>query len=72
MLAAKKLAEEKEREIQRLRELQERAADRQAEIDGLRAKRAAEDNERGARNKERAEKVHRQGVVKDLEHARIK
>jgi hypothetical protein len=31
--ALKKLAEEKEREIQRLREAQEKAADRQAEID---------------------------------------
>lgn len=32
----KKLKEEKELEIKRLRDLQERAADRQAEIDALR------------------------------------
>lgn len=68
----KKLAEEKEREIQRLRDLQERAADRQAEIDGLRAKRAAEENERKAREKERQQQIHRQEVTKDLENARIK
>ena len=40
------MKEEKEREIQRLRELQEKAADRQAEIDALRAKRAFEEGER--------------------------
>lgn len=42
----KRLKEEKEMEIQRLRELQEKAADRQAEIDALRAKRAFEEGER--------------------------
>lgn len=42
----KRLKDEKEMEIQRLREMQEKAADRQAEIDALRAKRAFEEGER--------------------------
>ena len=46
---AKRIRDEKEREIQRLRELQEKAADRQGEIDALRAKRAYEEGERQAR-----------------------
>jgi len=45
----KRIKDEKEKEIQRLRELQERANDRQAELDALRAKRATEANERAAR-----------------------
>lgn len=49
---AKKIADEKEREIQLLREAQEKAADRQAEIDQLRAKRAAEQRERDYRSSE--------------------
>lgn len=49
---AKRKKEEKELEIQRLRELQERAADRQGEIDALRAKRAFEEGERKARSDE--------------------
>lgn len=50
--AEKKLQrEEKEREVQRLRDLQEKAQDRQAEIDALRAKRAFEEGERLAREK---------------------
>lgn len=36
---------DKEKDIQRLRELQEKASDRQAEIDQIRAKRAQEENE---------------------------
>ena len=36
----------------RLREMQEKAADRQAEIDALRAKRAREEGERQDRKKE--------------------
>ena len=45
-LEAARIKDEKEKEIQRLRELQEKAADRQAEIDALRAKRAFEEGER--------------------------
>ena len=41
--------EEKEKELQKLREQQEKAADRQADIDALRAKRAFEAGEREAR-----------------------
>jgi len=48
----RKIKDEKEKEIQRLRDLQERAADRQSEIDALRQKRAFEEGERAARSKE--------------------
>lgn len=43
-------------EVARLRAMQEKAADRQGEIDALRAKRAFEEAERQARRKELAEK----------------
>jgi len=49
----KRLKDEKEREVARLRELQGKAADRQSEIDALRAKRAMENAERKARTKEK-------------------
>ena len=49
----RRIKAEKELEIQRLRELQERAADRQGEIDALRAKRAFEDGERRHRREEK-------------------
>ena len=58
-LEAKRQQEEKEKEIQRLRELQEKANDRQAEIDALRAKRAYEEGERVARERDRQEVVKR-------------
>ena len=44
--AERRLKEEKEREVQKLREMQEKAADRQGEIDAIRAKRAFEAQER--------------------------
>lgn len=50
-----KIKAEKEKEVQRLRDLQERAADRQSEIDALRQKRAFEEGERAARAKELSE-----------------
>jgi hypothetical protein len=62
--------DEKEREIQRLRELQEKASDRQAEIDALRAKRAFEEGERQARLREKLEAEKRQRIAADLEQAR--
>lgn len=69
--AEKKAArEEKEREVQRLRDLQERAQDRQAEIDALRAKRAFEESERQARDKEKKEQEKRVKIQKDMEAAR--
>ena len=67
---AQRLREEKEREIQRLRELQEKAADRQAEIDALRAKRAFEEGERNAREREKLEAAKRQRIQADMEIAR--
>ena len=71
-LEAQRVKEEKEREIQRLRELQEKAADRQAEIDALRAKRAFEEGERQARERERLEHQKRMRIAADLEVARQK
>lgn len=55
-----------------MRELQEKAADRQAEIDALRAKRAFEEGERQARERERLEHLKRQRIAADLEVARQK
>lgn len=57
----RRIKDDKEREVQRLREMQEKANDRQSELDALRAKRAMELNERQARAKEAreaAQKVH--------------
>jgi hypothetical protein len=51
----KRIQEEKEREVQKLRERQERAKDKQSELDYIRAKRAYEEAERQAREKERKE-----------------
>ena len=67
---AQRIKDEKEREIQKLRELQEKAADRQAEIDALRAKRAFEEGERQARLREKLEHEKRQRIAADLEQAR--
>jgi hypothetical protein len=50
--------------------LQEKAQDRQAEIDALRAKRAFEESERNAREKERRELEHKQKVLREMEEAR--
>lgn len=66
----RRIKDEKEREVQRLRDLQEKAQDRQSEIDALRAKRAFEESERIARDKERRELEHKQKVLQDLEQAR--
>jgi len=71
-LELQRIKEEKEKEIQRLRELQEKAADRQAEIDALRAKRAFEEGERQARERERLEHQKRLRIMADLENARQK
>ncbi len=70
MAEERRVKEDKEREVQRLRDLQEKAQDRQSEIDALRAKRAFEEGERLARDKERREMEHRQKVLLDLEEAR--
>mmetsp|Transcript_43868 Transcript_43868/g.50744 ORF Transcript_43868/g.50744 Transcript_43868/m.50744 type:complete len:487 (-) Transcript_43868:191-1651(-) len=61
---------EKEKEIARLRSLQERAQDKQAELDALRARRAQEAHDREYRIKER-EALERQAVInEDLKRAR--
>jgi len=55
-----------------IREMQEKAADRQSEIDALRAKRAFEEGERQARAKEVAEKERMIRQANELEEARKK
>lgn len=59
----KRVREEKEREVQKLRERQERAQDKQAELDAIRAKRAYEETERNAREKEKLEFLNRNKKV---------
>jgi len=51
----KRIHDEKEKDVQRLREKQLRAINKQAEIDELKARRAFEESERQAREKERKE-----------------
>lgn len=68
----KRKRDEKEQEIQRLRELQEKAADRQGEIDALRAKRAYEEGERQARQQEKDKVLRQQMLAAELEQARKK
>ena len=55
-----------------MREQQEKAADRQADIDALRAKRAFEQGEREARLKEKMELEKKTRLLKELEVARVK
>ena len=71
-IEAKKIRDEKEKEIQRLRELQEKAADRQGEIDALRAKRAYEEGERQARQAEKDRILKAQVSAMELDQARKK
>lgn len=52
--------------------MQEKAADRQADIDALRAKRAFEQNERIFRAKEKADAEKRAKQAQDLDYARKK
>jgi len=66
----RRIANEKEKEIQRLRSHQERAQDKQAETDALRARRAQEAHDREQRQKER-EALERQAAINaDLAAAR--
>ena len=51
--------------------MQEKASDRQAELDALRAKRAVEANERVAREKERVEAEIRAKKARELQEARV-
>lgn len=59
----KRLQDEKEKEVQKLREKQERFKDKQAELDAIRAKRAYEEYERAAREKEKNELIQRHKKV---------
>lgn len=65
-----RISKEKEKETQRLRELQEKASDRQSEIDALRAKRAFEESERLERLKEKREQEKKLQVLREMEEAR--
>lgn len=65
-----RLAKEKELEIARLRAQQERAADRQAELDDLRARRYQEENERLYREREKGEALRRVRLNEELQDAR--
>ncbi|KAJ9465062.1 Cilia- and flagella-associated protein 45 [Diplonema papillatum] len=61
---------EKEREIARLRSLQEKAQDKQAELDALRARRAQEAAEREHRQKEKEAAARAAAINQDLALAR--
>eukprot|EP00455_Lapot_gusevi_P029409 TRINITY_DN3149_c0_g6_i1.p1 TRINITY_DN3149_c0_g6~~TRINITY_DN3149_c0_g6_i1.p1 ORF type:complete len:359 (+),score=98.14 TRINITY_DN3149_c0_g6_i1:150-1226(+) len=61
---------EKEKEIARLRSLQEKAQDKQAELDALRARRAQEAHEREYRVKERETAIRQAAINDDLSRAR--
>ncbi len=65
----KRIQEEKEKEVQKLRERQERAKDKASELDAIRAKRAFEEAERQAREKERKEIEFRKKMVEELMRA---
>jgi len=67
---AKRIAADKEKEIARLRSLQEKAQDRQSTIDELRAKRYQEQKDRAARDKQLAAARKKQAVLKDMAQAR--
>ncbi|VUZ40497.1 unnamed protein product, partial [Hymenolepis diminuta] len=67
-----RIRKEKEMEINRLRGMQERAIDSQAEKDALRAKRAMEENERQWRRKELEAARKAQAVKEEMKQERIK
>uniref|UniRef100_A0A7S0VDS1 Cilia- and flagella-associated protein 45 n=1 Tax=Polytomella parva TaxID=51329 RepID=A0A7S0VDS1_9CHLO len=71
LLAEKeRLAKEKELETARLRAMQERAADKQAELDEIRARRYQEAKEREWRMKEKATAERQQAMQQELSEAR--
>ena len=61
----------KAEETARLRALQEKAADKQAEADALRAKRAQEDYERSWRARERADVEKKERMMADIMQSRL-
>ncbi|KAL3684131.1 hypothetical protein R1sor_002153 [Riccia sorocarpa] len=68
--AQEKIKQDREMETARLRAMQERAQDKQAVIDGVRALRVQEEHERQWREKERAEAERIRLMHEDLERAR--
>lgn len=62
----RRIQDEKEREVQKLREKQEKAQDKQSELDAIRAKRAYEEAERAAREREKQEIIVKHKKVVDL------
>ena len=62
----KRIAAEKEIELQKLREKQKRSSDKQGELDAIRAKRAFEENERKERQKEEEKKLEQQRIMEML------
>jgi hypothetical protein len=66
----KALKDDKERELQKMRDAQEKVSNRQEEIDTARAKRAFEDSERQARLREQLERDKKDRLLKDLDAAR--
>jgi hypothetical protein len=69
---AKKEAHEKEMQISKLRAMQEKASNKQAEVDELRAKRASEDREREARGKEAKERERKEKQLNEMKEAHEK
>jgi len=65
-----RVAADKERETARLRAMQEKAQDKAAEMDALRAKRAMEAAERTAREKQRQEARRQEAINSELTRAR--
>ena len=65
-----RISKEKELEVARMRQRQEKAADKQAEIDELRAKRAQEAYEREWRQKELRESQRKERINQELAEAR--
>lgn len=65
-----RIAMDKELETAKLRAMQERAADKQSEIDELRARRYQETKERESRNKELAQAEARQARQVEMQRAR--
>eukprot|EP01065_Artemidia_motanka_P028888 TRINITY_DN3463_c0_g1_i1.p2 TRINITY_DN3463_c0_g1~~TRINITY_DN3463_c0_g1_i1.p2 ORF type:complete len:502 (+),score=302.18 TRINITY_DN3463_c0_g1_i1:67-1572(+) len=65
-----RVRKEKEEEIARLRKLQEKAKDKKAELDALRAKRAQEAAERDFRQRERETALRAAAINADLRQAR--
>lgn len=66
------MREEKEREVAKLRAQQEKASNREEEIDAMRAKRAYEQAELEARERERLAVERRQRLLDELEESRKK